>query len=313
MNVHSKWIQHSYHYSLSKYIKFQVFRNIFNFLGITTKASQITSSTLSPTNLSSISNQVFTSLNTVTSISVTSTPLVTTLNSQSTSSTTVVFTDTTLLTTVPSTTIKLLYDALCISSDDCRVDLGLSCPSGICTCTLSNKYWNEISCVDLLKYNDEVCTNSTQCVSPMVCKLSGNSCNCPENVSNGKCDCPARSIGIEYYSNGITCLPAAVHGTLCSQDYECQYLTQSTSCNGTCQCDAKKYYNSATKKCENLVAINGSCSQVNACNSAFGLVCQNGVCICNSADKFWNGITCAYSVSYLRNELINGIVIIIAL
>jgi hypothetical protein len=140
----------------------------------------------------------------------------------------------------------------------------------------------------------------------MVCRLSGTSCGCPDNVVNGKCDCPPRSNGNEYFSDGITCLPALPYGSTCTKDYECQYVTQTTFCSGICECDPLKYYNTVSKKCETLVSFNGICNQINACNNALDLNCLTGVCRCSS-NKFWNGITCAYTANYLANELVKGI------
>jgi hypothetical protein len=140
----------------------------------------------------------------------------------------------------------------------------------------------------------------------MVCRLSGTSCNCPDNVVNGKCDCPPRSNGNEYFSDGITCSPALPYGSICTQDYECQYVTQTTFCSGICECDPLKYYNNVSKKCENKVSFNGICNQINACNNALDLNCQTGFCRCSS-NKFWNGINCTYTANYLANELVKGI------
>ena len=260
---------------------------ILNLISLTTSQIKITESTsnsiLSTTSISSItSTTVFIILPTTTVLTTTSTTAITT------------------------TTPKLLFDDVCIKTEDCSVDRGLSCPTGKCTCAIPNKYWNGWNCVDTLTYNKETCTNSTQCRSPMVCLLSGTSCNCPDNVANGKCDCPTRTIGNEYYSDGNTCLQALPVGSKCLQNNECQYLTQNTFCNGICECDSTRYYNTVSKKCENLVSNNAPCTQIDACNSVLGLTCQIGFCKCNSADKFWNGTTCTYTVNYLINQLVNG-------
>ena len=158
-------------------------------------------------------------------------------------------------------------------------------------------YWNGSSCKDLLSFNNETCSNTYQCVSPMVCKLSGLSCSCPTTVPDGKCDCPIRQIGAEYYSLGSSCSLASEYGETCAQNFSCQYLTQNTYCSGTCRCSSSDYFNKENKICQALVSYYEACSQVDACNSNVGLSCQNALCKCNSS-QFWNTGACVNRFTY---------------
>ncbi len=120
---------------------------------------------------------------------------------------------------------KLLNGKTCLETSYCRSDLGLSCQSKTCICDLNNHFWNGSICINYYSYNNETCSDSSECLSPMICKLSGSSCNCPTNVPNNKCDCPLpRTSGNEYYSTGVTCKAANQYGKTCSQNYSCIYL-----------------------------------------------------------------------------------------
>ena len=173
---------------------------------------------------------------------------------------------------------KLINGKVCLDTSNCRSDLGLSCQSKICLCDTSKQFWNRTACMNFFTYNSETCTDTSECLSPMVCKLSGTSCSCPATVSNSKCDCSLRAVRKEYYNSGKTCIMASVYGQSCSQNYTCQYLTEKTYCNGTCRCKSKEYFNTAKNICETLVSINGSCTQLNACDTT--LNCISGVCLC---------------------------------
>ena len=121
--------------------------------------------------------------------------------------------------------------------------------SGLCQCNSTN-FWDGTSCVPPYTYNNQTCTNSSQCASPLVCNLNETSCNCPDTVPINKCDC-SRSIGNEYYWNGVTCVLAGAYGESCTigSNYTCQYLTQNTFCDsstGLCGCGSNGLWNSST-------------------------------------------------------------------
>jgi hypothetical protein len=103
--------------------------------------------------------------------------------------------------------------------------------------------------------------------------------------------------GIERYWNGSNCLNALAYGKNCSNSNECQYLTQNTTCNGTiCKCSSTQYFNFMNSKCENLLSINETCAQIDACQAGFcfgkPLMCQ-----CLSNEYFdVNTNQCIYNV-----------------
>ena len=186
----------------------------------------------------------------------------------------------------------------------------LTCPTGLyyntntgtcqyfINCTL-NQFWSGTTCVDKYTYNSQTCTNSTQCLSPMTCNLvnSVSTCNCPATNTLNKCDCPIRVSGNEYFSNGTTCTSAVSFGNICYGNHTCQYLTQNTFCNGTCQCALFQYFNTNQYYCVNQLLINQSCILTTDCRTDLGLSCQTGVCQCNTS-SFWNGSSCVVFYTY---------------
>ena len=131
----------------------------------------------------------------------------------------------------------------------------------------------------------------------MVCRTnsSGNACNCYSSdtpTSVNECDCAAAVYGAEYYYNGSYCVSSKSFNQSCNAGYECQLLTQLTTCTGSkCVCSTSQYFKSGTSKCETLLIINQTCSQTDACNSGLGLSCQSGTCKCNST-QFWKLTGC---------------------
>jgi hypothetical protein len=153
-----------------------------------------------------------------------------------------------------------------------------------CYTQYSNSY-------EYLSFNSQTCSNSSQCLSPMVCNtINGSSCSCPTFVSTNKCDSPVRVSGFEYYSNGYTCVSALTYGNPCISNYSCQYLTQNSICrNGICSCPSLKYFNTIQKNCTNQQLINQPCSLSTDCRSDLGLICDSGLCECDSSIQYWFG------------------------
>ncbi len=181
-----------------------------------------------------------------------------------------------------SCTNQLLNNGACSSTKNCRSDLGLSCQNGKCLCITASQFWNSSICVDYYTYNNQTCSSSSQCMSPMICNFGISACVCPEGVTSYKCDCPARVAGSEYYSSGSTCITAYQYGSSCSANYTCQYLTQNTYCNGTCKCQPLQYFNTNIKYCGNQLTNNQACSISSDCRGDLGLSCISGICSCNT-------------------------------
>ena len=177
---------------------------------------------------------------------------------------------------------KLLNNEACLSTSYCRSDLGLSCQNGKCFCDTASKFWNSSICIEYFTYNNEICSSSTQCMSPMICNFGVSSCICPNIVTNSKCDCPARAAGSEYYSTGSNCITALSYGSSCSANYTCQYLTQNTYCNHTCKCQVLQYFNTNIKYCSNQLTNYQACSLSTDCRGDLGLSCISGICSCNT-------------------------------
>lgn len=148
---------------------------------------------------------------------------------------------------------QLLNNQACLLTTDCWVDLGLKCQSGKCLCNNASQFWTGSTCTNYYTYNNQTCTNASQCADILVCLLSGTSCSCPTAVTVGKCDCPSRVNGSEYYWNGTKCVPAVAYGGNCTigASYQCQTVTQNTYCNasGICSCNSTAYYVTSWTKC----------------------------------------------------------------
>ena len=192
---------------------------------------------------------------------------------------------------------QLLIYQQCILSSDCRGDLGLSCQSGLCLCNSAIQFWNGLTCTNKYLYNNQSCTYSYQCANSYSCNYNGTSCNCPLNVV-GKCDCPTRAIGSEYYYNGTLCISALTYNQTCIANYTCKYLTQNTFCNGTCICPPTTYFNTTFQNCTNQLTYNQSCSYNQQCRDDLGLICITSQCKCNSTIQFWTGTSCVNYYTY---------------
>jgi hypothetical protein len=189
----------------------------------------------------------------------------------------------------------------CTQSDACNRGNGLSCQFGVCKCN-STQFWQSSNCVNFFTYNSGSCNSNDQCLGLLICKQSGASCNCGINVGNNKCDCPVPTSGKEYYWNGTYCVNANSLNQPCTNNYECQSLTQSTTCSGTkCSCSSSQYFNNLNNKCESVLSIDDTCTQLDACNSGKGLSCVSTICQCNST-QFWKSSSSGCINFYSYNQ-----------
>lgn len=185
------------------------------------------------------------------------------------------------------------YLSSCSIEYNCRVDKYLSCISGFCQCISAYPVWSSgyNKCIIPHSYSEN-CTATSDCATTvsLVCS-TGTSCTCPLTLLSGKCDCPVRVSGNETYWNGAACTQALSNSQPCfnsSTNYMCQTLTQGTTCSGGfCSCSSLQFFNITSNKCETLVSINGTCTQVNSCDASKGLSCQTSLCQCNST-QFWD-------------------------
>lgn len=172
----------------------------------------------------------------------------------------------------------LTVNNTCTQADACDSTLGLICRSGLCNCN-STQFWKSSvsGCINFIAYNSGTCAADDQCDTNLVCKLSGSSCSCPNAVSNGKCDCPPRVYGSEYYWNVTYCVPAKAINSTCTSNYECQQLTQLTTCSGgICTCNTNCYFNSSQCVCcpSGYTLHRSSCFMIST--TTLGNNCCNG-------------------------------------
>jgi hypothetical protein len=200
----------------------------------------------------------------------------------------------------------------CIGSYQCNFKvLGLTCQSKICKCDTTKKFWNGSNCIDLYSYNMGECLNDDQCEGNLVCK-NRNTCKCPENVNDKKCDCPARSKNNEFFWNGTHCQMAKAYNGACSIDYMCQTLTEGTICStSVCKCPRLKYYNYLNNRCEDKLLENIVCFQKDACRDDLNLSCHSEKCsICKADWVLLRGLCFRQSVrKYPFSALTPGMIV----
>jgi hypothetical protein len=195
----------------------------------------------------------------------------------------------------------------CLSTIECRNDLGLSCQNGTCLCENKTLIWSNIlnKCVVPATYT-EPCDKSVNCdtTKSLICNNGSTNCSCPNKLASGQCDC-VRELNNEFFWNGITCVSVYGFNETCSNystSYMCKTLTEGTICNGPtpfkCECPLLQYYRALTSKCEDQLTNNFSCSQNDACGSDLGLSCQVGICQCDGSIQFWTGSICKNYYTY---------------
>ena len=185
------------------------------------------------------------------------------------------------------------YLSACSIVYNCRVDRYLGCFGGTCQCISSYPQWSYgyNTCIVPLYYS-QTCFETSDCATnnALICNNGTYNCSCPTTLSLGKCDC-VRAMNSEYFWSGSACIAAFGFNQVCSNNYMCQTITQGTKCSGSfpfqCLCSSTQYFNYANNKCETLLSINATCTQPNACDSSLGLICQSGLCQCNSTTQFW--------------------------
>ncbi len=208
--------------------------------------------------------------------------------------------------------MKKSYNEYCYSETDCDTALGLSCNGtqldstgpipvneNFCDCTrVSNNesFWNGSKCTPALGYN-QTCSATYMCKTLTEDSICSGSCVCDigqyYNSSRKKCDllinCP-RVSNNETYWNGSMCVSAGAYGNKCSNNYQCQVLTQSLKCDtitSKCSCE-KSIWKNDYKKCipcaSGWIAYNNSCYKSAYLSiSSFSDVKQSDIsAICNN-------------------------------
>ena len=150
---------------------------------------------------------------------------------------------------------RTLNNTAFATNNTCRVDLGLSCQSGLCQCNLVSELWYSFQgkCHKYLNYGEQVCLQDQDCVPSkgLFCntKSVANQCNCPTVSKDGMCDC-RKVVGNEFFWNGIQCVAACFYGSSCANDYTCRGLINYLFCiNSKCDCYDVTYWSSSSDKC----------------------------------------------------------------
>lgn len=148
-------------------------------------------------------------------------------------------------------TDKYLNGEFCNSDHECRNDLGLKCQGETCSCQAPNYVWYSIGLECKLSYSYSSCSSDSDC-NPSQNLVCTSNCTCPAASGNGICDCK-RIKDSEFYWDGSNCVPALSYGSPCTNNYECQTLTQDSFCNtttGLCDCATPGGYSSIDKVCK---------------------------------------------------------------
>jgi hypothetical protein len=197
---------------------------------------------------------------------------------------------------------KKLNSISCLSSKECRDDLGLSCVQGQCQCGSSQSIWSNFYQTCKFREN-ETCSDSSQCCEPMNCTI------------NGICQCGAGSY--QYHDTlTLTCLPQQFwNNGSCSVDFNCRSDLYLSCQNGVCQCiPAFPKWSNSYLKCVVPKTYNQNCLMNSDCDSSLNLVCHDGTqncscpvninnnycdCIRNATHEYyWNGISCVSSLNF---------------
>jgi hypothetical protein len=226
---------------------------------ILTGSLSSTTSTTTTSATSTVTSTTTSTTSTVTSStsSTTTTSATSTVTSTTTSTTSTVTSSTSSTTTTSATSTPTGTTTSTTSTTTSKVTSTTTSTTSTTTSTTT---------LSLYTYNNQTCTSSSQCKTPLICNLVDSSCNCPNSVTINKCDCP-RSFGNEYYWNGTTCVVAGSYNKSCTvgRDYTCQTITQNTICDSTfgkCLCDPTyaRWNSSVCLYCRsNWVLLRNSC------------------------------------------------------
>ncbi|CAF0756059.1 unnamed protein product [Brachionus calyciflorus] len=204
----------------------------------------------------------------------------------------------------------------CLTDNYCRSNSGLYCnlATKLCVCDSASKSWSSTELACKLTYNKGTCNTDSDCnLSENLFCQTGTSCQCPQTVTNNKCDCK-RVIGNENYWNSSQCVAALSYKSTCTADYMCKSLVENLKCvSGKCDCEQSTHsWSSVDSKCMPTYE-NGACTIDSDCNTSEDLICKTGTsCNCpktvgnNKCDcirisgneKYWNNTKCVPALTY---------------
>lgn len=180
---------------------------------------------------------------------------------------------------------KFSYEFECDKDHECAQSKGLTCQNNLCLCNSPTYTWSWSQNECKLTYSAVGCTDDDDCNKDenLFCRL--NEENCYKTIKGFFCDC-MREKDNEYYWNGQECVKARSYGGLCSNNCECQTLTQLTFCNNShCQCSSDLEGDFLDNECKSCYAnefyFDSNCYYVSDAsnmlkNSEAGTYCKNG-------------------------------------
>lgn len=150
------------------------------------------------------------------------------------------------------------------------------------------------------------CVASSECISPMIC-----------NVTNNQCQCGAYQYFDPLFS---ACRAQTIFNTTCSANIQCRVDLGLSCQNLTCACNpATQYWSVIVNKCLNYLAYSQSgCAANTDCMSS--LICNlnaaqnpcncptasvSGACDCvrtSGNEQFWNGTQCVSAYAYTSTQ-----------
>jgi hypothetical protein len=209
----------------------------------------------------------------------------------------------------------------CTRDSDCQPEKSLICnlnpSSNQCNCPLTSinamcdcervngneLFWNGTSCVPA-KTEFSTCSYSHECLNPMICNSTSNTCLCPFT---------------QYYnSTTYSCDPKFFNSDNCSSNRTCREDLGLYCNSGICTCQtATQFWHSISLFCRNYYVYGEvGCSANSPCSPGLSLFCNtnpsNNNCTCpilsqanmcdcrriSGTEFYWDGLKCAAALPF---------------
>jgi hypothetical protein len=185
-----------------------------------------------------------------------------------------------------------------------------NCPStstnAMCDCgriSGSEYFWDGTSCVPA-KTEFSSCTYSYECLSPMICNSTSNTCLCPFT---------------QYYNSvSYSCSPKYLNAINCSSNWTCRDDLGLFCSGGICTCPISTQFWQATNLvCRNYFVYGEvGCSASSQCGPGLSLICNTNpslnnctcptlsqayMCDCvriSGNESYWNGTICTPALPF---------------
>ena len=131
---------------------------------------------------------------------------------------------------------QFLYNETCNRDFECGMSRGLKCIDNYCLCNDTTKTWSAKSKECKFTFNSQGCDNDTDCNEDENLFCMEENYNCSKSNEGKVCACK-KEFDNENYWNNFKCVKAKYYGQFCSNNCQCQTITQNTKCNNfTCEC-----------------------------------------------------------------------------